>query len=472
MSHRAIPALLAIALSGCGAADAPKMCAIDAPPAGEWRLHTDGTILRDEAGRVVTLRGVNAGGRSKFAPFAPFDFASDGYDAALAAYLDRAASWGVDLLRVPLTWAAVEPQPGADDAQFLQRYDALLDGAWARGMRTIVDLHQDVYAENFCGDGFPDWTIPDPKPAPHHDCPTWFNGYATPDVIGAFDRFWASGSTVRVQFDAMWDRLVARHRDRPGVIGFEILNEPSNGSADSATFEATTLTTFFTEEAARVRAAAPQSLVLFEPINVASGSVTSALERPAGDGLVFAPHYYQATTLAPHGDGNPDSVRAALDTWQSYGTRWSVPVILGEFGSSHLSDSAADYLSAHFDALDALGMSGTEWEYSTAAEAWNAEVFGVADADGSEFPVVSAIIRPHARAIAGSAIDARWDAATRTFTLGYLAGAGISEVALPARAYPTPPHLTLSGACLDTTIPNALLIRATAGAQVSLRITP
>ena len=59
-----------------------------------------------------------------------------------------------------------------DDEAFLARYDALLDGAWARGMYTIVDFHQDVYAETFCGDGFPAWTIPDPKPAPHHDCPS------------------------------------------------------------------------------------------------------------------------------------------------------------------------------------------------------------------------------------------------------------------------------------------------------------
>ena len=56
----------------------------------------DGTRFRDSLGRVVVLRGVDAGGRSKFAPFAPFDYAAGAYDVALASYMDRAASWGID----------------------------------------------------------------------------------------------------------------------------------------------------------------------------------------------------------------------------------------------------------------------------------------------------------------------------------------------------------------------------------------
>src|SRR5262249_43056763 len=138
-----------LALTGCGAAH-DDTCSIAPPVLPSSALHTEGTTLRDALGRVVFLRGVDAGGRSKFAPFAPFDFDATGYDAALSAYLDRAASWGVNTLRVPFVWAAVEPTAGAYDADFLARYDALLDGAWARGMYTVVDFHQDVYADVFC----------------------------------------------------------------------------------------------------------------------------------------------------------------------------------------------------------------------------------------------------------------------------------------------------------------------------------
>src|SRR4051812_47637321 len=102
----------------CGSGESARTCAIDppGPPSVDWRLRTDGTRLVDSLGRTVVLRGVDAGGRSKFAPFAPFDYPDGGYQSALDAYLDRAAAWGIDVLRVPFTWAAVEPQPGHDDA--------------------------------------------------------------------------------------------------------------------------------------------------------------------------------------------------------------------------------------------------------------------------------------------------------------------------------------------------------------------
>src|SRR5262249_20571269 len=158
-----------------------------------------------------------------------------------------------------------EPEEGMDDEAFLARYDALLDGAWARGMYTVVDFHQDVYAEAFCGDGFPGWTIPDPKPMPHHDCPSWAAEYFVDDgVKAAFDRFWADGSTVRAAYEALWDRMAKRHKDRPGVIGFELLNEPGWGTANLDAFEATTLSAFYADMATKLRAVAPESLVFFD----------------------------------------------------------------------------------------------------------------------------------------------------------------------------------------------------------------
>jgi endoglycosylceramidase len=457
---------------GCGTADAPRMCALAPPDDADGRLTADGTLLRDRAGRVVTLRGVNAGGRSKFAPSVPFDFSAGGYDAALAAYLDRAQAWGIGVMRVPFSWNALEPSPGQDDATFLARYDALLDGAWARGIRTIVDFHQDVYAENFCGDGFPAWTLPDPKPAPHHDCPTWYTRYGTPEVSAAFDAFWAPGSPVRASFERMWERMATRHRDRPGVIGFEIINEPNEGSADPRVFEATTLTAFTSAMAARLHAVAPAALVFFDAVGISSGTTTTAMGRPDGDGLVFAPHYYQPTTLAAHGEGNPDAVAEAVARWHAVGTGWNLPVLLGEFGSSHLVENAAEYIGAHFRALDTHGMSGTEWEYSVSAEAWNEEVFSLVAPDGTEHPVVAAIARPYPRAVAGSAIASSYDPRTRTYSLRYIADGGVTELALPARAYPKGARLAVSGACVDRSRANRLLVRGEAGASVTVEISP
>ena len=62
-------------------------------------------------------------------------------------------------------------------------------------------------------------------------------------------------------------------------------------------------------------------------------------------------------------------------------------------------------------------MSGTEWEYSVESQEWNDETDSVVAADGTEYPVAQALVRPFARAVAGDGIAQSWDGATFTLTL-------------------------------------------------------
>ena len=471
--RRPIFLVLTALLTGCGSGsgsttggDGPDAgtCSLTAPAVPDHRLHADGTKLRDALGRVVILRGVNAGGRSKFAPFVPFDFPQGGFDAALASYLDRAASWGLDVLRVPFSWDAVEPTQGTDDAAYLARYDAILDGAWQRGMYTIIDFHQDIYAEVFCGDGFPAWTVPDPKPAPHHDCPVWSSGYfSDTGVMAAFDAFWAAGSPVQAAYTAMWDRMAARYGDKPGVIGFEPINEPGWGTQNMEQFEATTLTAFYSTMITRLQGAAPGALIFFDATGPDAGLVATSLGRPAGEGIVFAPHYYQLGALSGAG-GDPDRVRLDLTKWQIQAKTWSVPVLLGEFGTVNPAPDPTTYMTAHFDALDTLGMHGTQWEYSVAVEEWNAEDLSLVRPDGTENPMAAAIVRAYPRAVAGDDVTFTFDAATRGFTLRYTPSSGITEVVTPARLYPDGYDVTIHGGCADAGTAGRLLVQADAGA--------
>ena len=207
-------------------------------------------------------------------------------------------------------------------------------------MFTIVDFHQDIYAAVLCGDGFPAWTLPGPHPAPHHDCPGWGGKYLDdPAVRAAFDAFWADGSPARAAYEKLWDRMVARYRDRPGVIGFEPFNEPAPGTADPDLWAATTLTTFYTEIGARIRKAAPTSLVFVDGSGVDSVVVATSLTRPEGEGFVFAPHYYQPSALNDL-TPNPEGVRSALLRWANVGKKWNVPVLLGEFDATNATPDA------------------------------------------------------------------------------------------------------------------------------------
>jgi endoglycosylceramidase len=425
---------------------------------GDGTLHADGTVLRDTAGRAVHLRGVNMGARSKWAPFAPFDFEPGGYQAALDAYLDRAQSWGINVARVPFTWEAVEPTQGTDDAEFLARYDALLDGLWKRGIRSIIDFHQDVYAHVYCGDGFPAWTLAPPHPAPHHDCANWTTGYlADPLIRGAFDRFWAAGSPVQSAYVSMWERMARRYGSKPGVIGFELINEPGWGTADLKQWEKEVLTPFFTATAARVRAVAPSSLIFFEGSGADALFNVTSIDRPGGEGLVYMPHYYQLAS-------RPEAVAGDLKYFAGRGKAWNVPVILGEFGVAVTEPLAEPLMSAHWDALEALGMGGTEWEYSASPELWNAERFSLAEADGTQNVTARAIVRPYLVALAGSDVSVSREAGMAEWR--YTGGDGVTELSLPSGG-----DVEVVGACADVRSPGRVLLKAdSVGQPVRVRV--
>ncbi|MFO0746864.1 MAG: cellulase family glycosylhydrolase [Myxococcota bacterium] len=414
----------------CGAVSLPSL-----------RLTTEGTELRDALGRAVRLRGVNAGGRSKLAPFMPFAFAPEdpsapAFDVALAAYLDRVRDWGLDVLRLPFTWEAVEPERGHFDATFLARLDAYVAAAGERGLRVVLDMHQDVFARPYCGDGFPLWAMADvdvPKPA---DCSAWFTQYyLNKDMQHDFDRFWSNADGLMDAFEAMWTMMATRYATADAVVGFEIINEPGWGSGDMDTFSHDVLSPFYTRMVGVVHAVAPDRLVFVDPTGVDGVLVTTALLRPDGDGIVFAPHYYDGLALAGGDLEGATDPAEKLAGWRDVGLAWDVPVMLGEFGIANDLDGAAAFMRRHWDALDALGMHGTQWEYSVTGDGWNAEAMSVVDADGSERATAGELVRAYPEAVAGHLVKWVYDQATRRGELD-LEADGTSWITAPARLYP------------------------------------
>src|SRR3982751_2456404 len=99
MLHRtglALAVFLAIIPACSSSKEAPDLapaCTLDVPAAPPgWSLHTDGAVLRDSLARIVVLRGVNAGARSKIAPYMPFEYdttSPSDFTAKLNEYMDH-----------------------------------------------------------------------------------------------------------------------------------------------------------------------------------------------------------------------------------------------------------------------------------------------------------------------------------------------------------------------------------------------
>ena len=473
--------VLASALAGCG--DGQRECPGPvAPELSTLRLQADGSRLLDAAGREVLLRGVNAGGRSKLAPFFPFPFAESGmpeqagapaFDAAAAEYVDRVVAWGSNAVRLPFTWEAVEPTRGDYDPVFLDRLQRLAAAFGERGVRVIVDSHQDVFSRPYCGDGFPVWACPAPVPDAPADCSRWFQGYLQPSSAAsvAFGRFWANEDGLRDAFGAMWRRVAQQLWAVDAVIGFEMLNEPYEGSASEQEWAVATLKPFYEEVAAAISEVAPDALLFFDANGTAAATATTVVVPPDGAGFVFAPHYYNPTSQFDGMSHDPVAIDEDLGRWAAKRDEWGVAVLVGELGIKPAHYDATGYLAFCYAGLDHHLLHATQWEYSTTVDDWNDEAMSITGAGGEESVLVPVLVRAYPRAVAGEIASFQFDPATRAGELVYQATAGgVTEIVAPQRLYPrgVSAHLRGVGGC--TSAPGDGILYAVADRDGAARL--
>ena len=100
------------------------------------RVRSDGTWLRDRAGRVVLLRGMDYSGLE----FGNFPGAPHGPEEADFAQM---ASWGVNVIRLPIAWNYLEPSPGVFDRHYLRDVvDPVVRFARRHDIAVVLEFHQ------------------------------------------------------------------------------------------------------------------------------------------------------------------------------------------------------------------------------------------------------------------------------------------------------------------------------------------
>lgn len=165
-----------------------------------------------------------------------------GYHPTWQPYeIETLARRGINVARLGLIWAAVEPQPGLYDDAYLKTIRDYADLCAQNGMYVFLDMHQDLYSDLYA-DGAPEWaTFPDGA-AYEEPLFVWAEGYFTGEAVhAAQDHFWANdpagdGVGLIDHFAAMWKHVAAFFADCPNLIGFDILNEPFPGSSGGTVF--------------------------------------------------------------------------------------------------------------------------------------------------------------------------------------------------------------------------------------------
>src|SRR5262245_8751705 len=124
------------------------------------RLHVEEGRLRDQRGREVTLRGVNARVHGVFD--VTFDDGRQPLEAIPvfdAGDAERMRAFGFNLLRLPISWSALEPSPGSYDRRYLDRIADVVSICTQRDILVLVDFHQDAFSKEIGQDGAPRWVL-------------------------------------------------------------------------------------------------------------------------------------------------------------------------------------------------------------------------------------------------------------------------------------------------------------------------
>jgi endoglycosylceramidase len=335
-----------------------------------------GGRIVDAEGRGVLLRGVNVNALAEYWQGSEFPtvfpFTED--DADLMAAI------GWNAVRLLLSWSRVEPAPGVYDDDYLQEAGAAVERLAARGIYTIIDLHQDAWSATLAAppeetclpnfqlalgwDGAPDWAtfdgdLPRCTPAGIREL--------SPAVQQAFASFFddapgPGGIGIRTRYVAMLAHVARTLAPLTGVAGYDLMNEPNafNESQQGA------LATMYGEALAAIRdaeraAGSPPRLILFEPSAIWSAFGNGPPpDFPRDRDVVYAPHIYTGGF-----DGGPITAAAfavARDEARLFG---GAPVLSGEWGADPRRASSLDdsYFLDHQNLQDEFFFGATLWTW-------------------------------------------------------------------------------------------------------------
>ena len=465
----------------------------DAAAAPVEPLGHAGRWIIDARGRVVVLHGFNT---------VPVNEATLPRDMGMSADNARwLAENGFNTIRLGLYHARVEPQPGVFDDAYVDDYVRVQEELAREGIFTLLEFHQDQLNPRYGvggvlpSRGFADWFLrddgfPNPSMVPYPA------GYlANPALNRAYDNLWRDfpapdGESVHEHFARSWEYLIERFGDRPGILGYDLFNEPWPGTVwpscavpagcPPGGFDQTLLTDFTRETVARTRAADPVRLIFYEPNLLFDYGAQTAVGDPGDPNTGFAYHDYCIGIV--FGEG-PDPLglcgigeRLPIDNAEAHSRRTGDALILSEFG---------------FEADDAERVTQLADEYMLSWQRW--DYYG--DFDAALVSRLDSLVRPYPQVVAGTPEEWSFDRETRTFRLRYstlrATGEGASlrrgrtapgsrfphgsrtEVFIPERHYPAGYRVEVQGArVLSDPGARLLVLASRAGAQrVEVEVT-
>jgi hypothetical protein len=345
-----------VVLSAVGTSAAGDSAAADeSVPSGF--LRADGSVISDGSGNQVLLRGVNVNQL--------VDFYQPRKDVAATDPLTEEdfagiARLGFNVVRLNLSWSALEPARGKLDPAYVDRIRQAVGWAKQHGLYVVLDMHQDGWwkGETPSGtscrpgtdpmwgyDGAPQWaTIADGAPR------CQFQGRdISPAGDRAFENFYFDTDGVQSALAHTWGTLAAEFKDEPTVAGYDLLNEPGFGETAPVT-TSYLLGRYYDRSITAIRDAGAPQIVFVEPSILWSGlgfDSGPAQGFTSDRNIVFSPHLYAESITMDRSLGIPSIVgmERQFTLAKRVAAEYNAPVWSGEVG----------YWGDHSDVIARLG---------------------------------------------------------------------------------------------------------------------
>ena len=408
------------------------------------RLHVHRGRLLDERRREVTLRGVNARVEGIFD--VTFD---DGrlpleaipvFDDGDAATMER---FGFNLLRLPISWSALEPARGRFDAAYLDRIAGVLALCRSHGILVLLDFHQDAFSKEIGEDGAPRWVLDlllGPNGYPYLGGPLTDLGARrlAPATLAAFRQFFLDAGGVQADLAAAAVVLAHRFAHEPAVLGYEIMNEPL---AFLVPHGDVALLAFHVRLARAIRRVDHRHLVAFEPDAIRNA--TNAAPVPTTPfpvrGALYAPHVYtDVFDRHDYSSGDPAELAPSMERAAAEARGWGAPLLVGEYGIDPNAPNANAWITAELDLQDRLRTHSAFWLWEEISQGrWGLFDGESSEPGGERIGRTTALSRAYARAVPGRVLEHAFDAGANTLRLRYAArGTAPLELFVPPRRYP------------------------------------
>lgn len=371
----------------------------------EAAVKTENKKFIDSLGRTMIYRGQNA--VFKIAPWLP---SSEGFDTTTTlSKIDarHLKDWGFNVVRLGVMWPGLEPGAQGDYSdQYLNEVDVIVQHLKAHDISVVLDLHQDLFSRDYCGEGVPSYVVntckkyydaagraPFPSPlktdnttamtldADGYPDIDWcletafFKYYLTEEVSFMFQCLYDDKDGLWDALGGYWKKVATRFAASPNVLGYELINEPWLGDVftDKSLLlpkqtEARFLQPMYAHVAEKIREADDEKIIFFEGVTIdywPSGftSVPGGPEYASRSAIAY--HIYCPLSEPSIGEELACRTidREFMEMRQKDAERLSTGLILTEFGAMQDETSDMQEMEKLMQMADEFQASWMYWQF-------------------------------------------------------------------------------------------------------------